>query len=104
MPPELTAAVILAGIVALCVYAYLRRGVCGLRVTRGRVEQHYGVMPAGPFGDVRDALRGSRASGRIIVLSGAKFAQVELVGTFTENERQRVRNVLGNVPITRFRR
>ena len=39
----------------------------------------------------------------ITVLGGGKFPRVEFRGSFSENEKQRVRNVLGNVPTTRFR-
>lgn len=104
MPLELSAALLVLGAVALLVYAYLRRGICGLRVSRGVVRADYGAAPPSVVGDVQDALRGSTASGWITILGGGKFARVAFVGTFTENQQQRVRNVLGNVSTTRFRR
>ncbi len=103
MAPEWFFALLVGAVIAMLVHLYFERGMCGLRVTRGSVRAHYGVVPPAALGDVQDALRASNASGRITILGGGKFPRVEFRGSFSENEKQRVRNVLGNVPTTRFR-
>lgn len=80
------------------------RGLVRVRVERGALRELRGRLPGAARDDLADALRGTAARGTIIVLDvGRDTGVVELHGDFDPAAAQRVRNVLGNVRVSRMR-
>ncbi|MDP3273604.1 MAG: DUF3634 family protein [Deltaproteobacteria bacterium] len=74
-----------------------------ITVKKGRIANVRGRCPPGLVGELSDALKGSDATGRLIAVPEGDIARVDGVGSFSKDTLQRVRNVLGTVPLTRLR-
>lgn len=107
MPPWvsfLVFAVVVVGFIAKALGELHLEGLCTIYVRGGAVVRVRGRIPPIALNDVRDALAGSNAKGSIVVLpAGTAYPRVSFRGRFPDHTAQRVRNVLGNVPATRFR-
>lgn len=80
------------------------RGLVRVWVRGGVIQEVTGRLPAQARNDLADALRGSGASGTIILLDvGRDTGVVECPKSFDPAAAQRVRNVLGNLPVARLR-
>jgi hypothetical protein len=80
------------------------RGVVVLTVRDGAVIRVRGTIPAPVLTDVREVLAGSGARGTIRAIDGGgRTAKIELEGAFSPQVSQRIRNVLGTVPVSRLR-
>ena len=78
------------------------RVVFALRVDGGRVVSVKGRIPQGLLGDLQDVLAASNASGRVQVVRSGERAQVELRGSFAPSLAQRLRNVVGGLPLAKI--
>jgi hypothetical protein len=95
-----------AVLVGASVYAHrvYTRGVFVLTVRGGAVRAVRGSIPPAVLGDLREVLAGSGATGTVRALDhGGRTAVIELQGDFSPQVAQRVRNVVGNVPLPRLR-
>jgi hypothetical protein len=93
---------VIAALVAL--HRVKTRGLVRVSVRDGAVQQVTGRLPAQARNDLADALRGSGASGTIILLDvGRDTGVVECPASLDPAAAQRVRNVLGNLPVARLR-
>ena len=89
---------------AVLLHRKVTRGVFVLRVREGRVTRAGGTIPEGVLNDVRDVLARTGSSGTVRAMDvGRPTAVIEVRGRFSPEVAQRLRNVLGNVPITRLR-
>ena len=78
------------------------RRIFMLRVESGRVVSARGRISAGLLGDVRDVVAGSTSSGTIVALRAAERARVVLRGSFSPEVGQRLRNVVGALPLAKI--
>jgi hypothetical protein len=75
-----------------------------LTVRDGAVIRGRGTSPAPVLTDVRVVLAGTASRGTIRAIDGgARTARIELEGSFSPQVSQRIRNVLGTVPVSRLR-
>lgn len=103
----MTALVIVAGVVAavIALYVSARRAVtvAELEIERGAVRVVRGGIAPPILGDLRDVARRPRIEeGRIRIVRASGRASVELSGKLTPEQAQRIRNVIGSVPLARL--
>lgn len=90
---------------AILAHRHVTRGLLRVRVLNGAVVKVWGRAPEGVINDLRDVVERSDATGTIRLLDGGRdTGAVELDGRFDPAVSQRVRNVLGNVPLKKLRR
>lgn len=84
---------------------WLRRAteLFALRVRGGRVRFVRGRLPPSLLRDLRDVLVQAGVEGELRVVVERDVARVVAKGDFDPGTLQRVRNVVGNVPIARIR-
>jgi hypothetical protein len=103
---DVVLAMLAATIVAMALLWFAARGaitVCVAEVRDGRIEvTHGGIAPRvlADLGDVVARPRVKRATLRIVRSRG--FADVEARGDLSEAQAQRVRNVIGSVPLAKL--
>lgn len=103
-PAAMYVLVVLAVCAAVLAHRRVTRGVFVLRVRDGAVLRARGAISETLLQDVRDVLARSGASGTVRAMDvGRATAAIELRGRFSPEVSQRLRNVLGNVPIARLR-
>lgn len=97
-------ATVAAVVVAVLAHRLATRGLFTVTVRAGRIASVRGRVPPGVLADLREVLAGSDAAGTVRALDvGRGTAVVELRGRFDERVAQRIRNVVGNVPVARLR-
>lgn len=74
-----------------------------LRVELGRVDLVRGRLPHGLLSDVRDVFERSQETGRVRVTVLRGVATVNVRGAISPVTVQKLRNVIGNVPLQRIR-
>lgn len=74
-----------------------------LRAEAGRVSVVRGRLPGALLADLRDVLERSRETGTLRVTVARGVAQVNVKGGLSEATVQRLRNVIGTVPLQRIR-
>jgi hypothetical protein len=103
---EVLLATVFVAIVALFALGFAARRaitVCLAEVRDGRLRVvHGGVAPAilGDLADVVASPRVTRATLRIVRAGG--LAELQISGEMPESQRQRLRNVVGSVPLARL--
>lgn len=103
-PAAMYVLVVIAVCAAVLAHRKVTRGVFVLTVRDGAVVRARGAIPEGVLNDVRDVLARTGSSGTVRAMDvGRATAVIELRGSFSPEVAQRLRNVLGNVPITRLR-
>lgn len=103
-PSLLYALAVIVVAAAVLVHRRATRGIFVLSVRGGAVRRDRGTIPAAVLNDVRDVLERSGATGTVRAMDvGRATAVIELEGDFSPELAQRLRNVLGNVPVTRLR-
>jgi hypothetical protein len=76
-----------------------------LDVENGAIRRVRGGISPGVLADLADVLaRPPVARGRVRVVRDAGAARVEIRGQVTPEQAQRIRNVIGNVPLVRLAR
>ena len=76
-----------------------------LRVENGVVRRVHGGLAPSVFADVADVLaRPPVSRARVRILRDAGVARLEIRGAITPEQVQRLRNVIGNVPLVRLAR
>lgn len=89
----------------LCFGALARRALvlCELRADGGGLDVARGNLPPATLEDLRDVAEAARLDGlRIRVLRGSDRARVEVRGSIDPGALQRLRNVVGNVPLSQL--
>lgn len=74
-----------------------------LRAEGGRVRLVRGRLPNSLLADLREVLERSQETGTLRVTVSRGAAQVNVKGGFSEATVQRLRNVVGTVPLQRIR-
>jgi len=101
----LVAAAIGVAIGLLLVWANARRAItiATLEIRDGKVEVTQGGISPRVLGDLRDiATRPRVKSAHVRILRAKDRARVEISGDISEQQVQRVRNVVGNVPVAQL--
>jgi hypothetical protein len=76
-----------------------------LDVEDGAIRRIRGGLSAGVLGDLEDVLAKPPVSrGRVRIVRDAGAARVEIGGEIAPDQAQRLRNVIGNVPLARLAR
>jgi hypothetical protein len=97
----------LVGLVALWLSARRAITLCVLDVVDGKVEISKGSL-GGSLGprvleDLRDVVRRPKVgSATIRIVRARDFAKLDARGSFTPNQLQQLRNIVGNVPIAKL--
>lgn len=96
---------VIAGAALGGLYLAARRAttIADLAIDRGRLEVIRGGVAPPILADLRDIVRDPPiASGLIRVTRSSGRAEVELRGPIGERQAQRIRNVIGSVPLARL--
>jgi len=78
------------------------RELFALRVSHGRVVVARGRIPAALLGELEDVLARSGSTGRLVAVRSTGHAELRLQGQFPGHTAQRLRNVVGQVPLARI--
>ena len=101
--PTWIAIVLLVGLLGLLGWRLGKeRQIFALRVESGEVASVRGRIPQGLLADLQDVLAGSRSSGTVVATRDADRAQLDLRGSFPPEVRQRLRNVVGRLPVAKI--
>lgn len=100
----LIAAVVAVGaIVAFRILTRRALTIAELAIEDGAVRLVRGGIPASVLNDLRDIVRNPPVrTAKIRILRAARQAQVVTHGEISAGQIQRIRNVIGNVPLTRL--
>jgi hypothetical protein len=96
---------IAVAVAALALWASARAAVtvCLLEVTDGRVEVRRGSIAPRVLADIEDVVaRPAIASATLRVVKNAGRARLEIRGNLSENQKQRLRNVVGALPLAKL--
>jgi len=102
MPILFALAVVIA---ALALWASARAAitVCVLEVTGGKIEVRRGAIAPRVLADLEDVMeRPKVATATLRVVRNAGRARLEIQGTMSEHQKQRLRNVVGALPLTKL--
>jgi hypothetical protein len=93
------------GLVALWYGSRAAITIAVAEIHDGKVELTRGGLAPRVLDDLRDiAMRPRIKSARLRVVRRRDWARVELQGTLSEQQAQRIRNVIGNVPVAQLAR
>ncbi len=96
-------AVLVAAFVALAYASRRAITICELLAKDGELAVVRGRLPPRVLGDLRDVARRDRLeSARIFVVRSKDRARVEVRGTVNTDTLQRIRNVIGTVPLAKL--
>src|SRR5579864_952441 len=88
------------GLLALWLSSRAAITIAVVEIAQGHLQVTRGALSPRVLDDLRDiATRPSIASARLRVLRQKDRARVELHGTLSEQQEQRIRNVIGNLPL-----
>lgn len=105
MDPSLFAVAAVAAVVLAALYVSARRAItiAELSVERGAVRVVRGGIAPPVLADLRDvARRPPIADLRVRIVRSAGRAEVQLIGKVSDEQAQRIRNVVGSVPLARL--
>jgi len=102
MPAWIAIALLLGLLVLIGWRIGKERQVFVLRVEAGQIVSVEGRIPQGLLSDLQDVLTGSRANGRIVASRAAERARLDLRGSFSPELGQRLRNVVGRLPLAKI--
>jgi hypothetical protein len=92
-------------VAALALWASARAAVtvCLLEVTGGKVDVRRGSIAPRVLADIEDVVaRPAVASATLRVVRNAGRARLEIKGNVSENQKQRLRNVVGALPLAKL--
>ena len=90
---------------ALLLWASARAAitVCVLEVTGGKIEVRRGAISPRVLSDLEDVIERPRvAQATLRILRNAGHAKLEIKGALSEEQKQRLRNVVGAVPLAKL--
>ncbi len=91
------------GLLALWVSARRAITICVLDVVDGEVEVSKGSLGPRVLSDLRDVVKRPRVkSATLRLLRARDFARLDARGTFTAEQLQQLRNIVGNVPVEKL--
>lgn len=95
--------IVLAVLAGLYVASLRATTIVDLAIERGALRVVRGGVAPPVLADLRDVVRDPPiGEGRIRVLRASGRAEVELRGAIDERQAQRIRNVIGSVPLARL--
>lgn len=103
MDRTLLLVVVLLSLMALGIGIWRATELFVVRSDRGRVRLVRGRLPKALLADVRDVLERSRETGKVRVTVWRRAASVNVSGGISPFTAQRLRNVIGAVPLQRIR-
>lgn len=96
-------AIAVGALVALYVASRRAITIAELSIERGAVKVVRGGIAPPILADLRDIARTPAiASARVRIVRASGRAEVQLRGEISENQAQRIRNVIGSVPLARL--
>lgn len=96
-------ALVVAAVVALFVASRRAITIADLAIADGAVRVVRGGIAPPILADLRDVARQPRiAKGRIVVVRDRGRAEVRIDGDLSPEQAQRIRNVIGSVPLARL--
>jgi hypothetical protein len=97
------AAATLIGLLALWASARGAITICVLDVESGQVTVAKGALSPRVLSDVRDIVRRPKVkSARIRVVRSRDFAQLDMSGSLSDQQRQQLQNLIGNTPVAKL--
>lgn len=77
--------------------------LCVLEITKGKVTVTRGGIAPSVLSDIGDVVKRPKVSHATVRISRARDrAQLEMKGELSKEQRQRLRNVIGNVPLKKL--
>jgi len=97
------AAATLLGLLALWSSARAAVTICVIEVAGGRARIQKGSLSQKVLGDVQEIVRRPKVKvGTLRIVRAKDFAKLDARGTFSAEQLQQLRNVIGNVPVAKL--